>query len=73
MKPTSAATLPRLTYDQDRAMYALRANHGEATEQTIWLEGLNSPRNTMRALERRGLVVRGEYLNETDGYVWRLT
>jgi hypothetical protein len=61
-----------LTYDQGRAMDCLRANHGEANEYTIWLEGLNFPRVTMLSLERRGLVVRGEHLNETDGYLWRL-
>ena len=44
--------------------------YGEASEATLFLEGLNMPRLTMRALERRGLVRRGEWENEYEGYVW---
>ena len=59
-----------MTPSQSAATRCIHANHGQASEFTIWLEGLNRVRNTMKSLEKRGLVVRGEYLNETDGYVW---
>lgn len=60
-----------LTPSQAAALRCIHANHGEAGELTLWLEGLNRVRNTMLSLERRGLVVRGEYISETDGYLWR--
>jgi hypothetical protein len=56
---------------QAAAIRCIHANDGVASEHTIWLEGLNFPRLTMLSLERRGLVERGEYLNETDGYLWK--
>jgi hypothetical protein len=62
----------RLTRPQKVALNAMRANLGEASELTLWMEGLNLPRLTMVALQRRGLVQRGEYLNEDYGYLWHL-
>lgn len=62
----------RLTHPQKRALACLKANWGEASEDTLWTEGLNLPRLTMYGLERRGLVVRGEHLDENQGYLWKL-
>ena len=62
---------PALTRNMERVLHVLNV-YGEVGEMTLWLEGLNTPRNTCRALERRGLIVRGEWLNENDGYLWRL-
>lgn len=61
-----------LTQPQKRALKCLEANRGEASEDTLWMEGLNLPRLTMYGLERRGLVVRGEHLNDDQGYLWKL-
>ena len=62
--------MSRLTNSQLQALSTLGCNYGSATEHTLWLDGLNRPRLTMLSLERRGLVLRGDYLNETDGYEW---
>ncbi len=61
----------RLTPSQAAALRCIDANYGEAGEFTVWLEGLNRPRRTLDSLVRRGLLERGEYLNETDGYIYR--
>jgi hypothetical protein len=51
-------------------MSTLGLENGEASELTLYHAGLNRPRVTMTSLEKRGLVVRGAYLNEEIGYVW---
>lgn len=61
-----------LTADQDRALRHMRANLGETSEGSLFYEGLNRPRHTLRSLERRGLVRRVEYLGEENGYLYEL-
>lgn len=63
----------RLTGQQRVALRGMRANFGTGTSYFIALEGIYSPTVTMKALERRGLVKRLEWINETEGYAYELT
>ena len=63
----------KLTGQQFVALRAMRANFGTATSFLIAMEGIYSPSVTMKALERRGLVKRLDWINETEGYEYELT
>jgi DNA-binding HxlR family transcriptional regulator len=62
-----------LTGQQLVALKAMRSNHGTCTDFMISLEGIYSSSVTMNALVRRGLVKRGDWINENEGYEYELT
>jgi hypothetical protein len=60
----------KLTAAQQQALSTLGLENGEVSELSLYHAGLNLPRVTMVSLEKRGLVVRGRYINEEIGYMW---
>ena len=65
MRPLSAQQL--------HALRVLVANHGEASSDTFWVEGLGHPTLTLKSLRKRGLVKQLEYVNEHTGYLYEIT
>lgn len=61
-----------LTKQQARAMRTFLCDGGETSSGYVWDEGVR-PWPTMRNLERKGLCVSVEYLDEDAGYLYSLT
>lgn len=62
-----------MTKQQILAIRVLQDNDGAVSEATLADSGINTPRVTMRVLAVHRYVERVEYIDELNGYLYRLT